>query len=288
MILLTGASGTVGSALLRRLTTSAEPVRCLVRDPRRLGDDRVRVQIALGDLADPPSFSERAARRAHRHPPRGVDSRPAARVDRGAERRCHASPGPRCRARRGGRFVFFSAMGAEHLSRTRFLRAKALAERGRPGLRPGDDGVRAVDRLLARRPLADPARALLATCRRYRCPAPGGALPADLGRGRGRLRDRGARRATARTAGASSSPAPRPSPTTDLVARGPRGERPPAQAAARAPAVVRTSLRALGRSAGPVFATWDEAELIEEPMTTARGTADAESSACARSRWPPC
>jgi hypothetical protein len=26
-----------------------------------------------------------------------------------------------------------------------------------------------------------------------------------------------------------------------------------------------------------VFATWDEAELMEEPMTSPRGTADAES-----------
>jgi hypothetical protein len=38
------------------------------------------------------------------------------------------------------------------------------------------------------------------------------------------------------------------------------------------------SLRLLGRLGGPkVFATWDEAELMEEPMTTPRGTADAES-----------
>ena len=56
MILLTGATGTVGSALLRRLTAEPRPVRCLVRDPRRLGEQRVRVQIALGDLADPASF----------------------------------------------------------------------------------------------------------------------------------------------------------------------------------------------------------------------------------------
>src|SRR4029450_12393210 len=56
MILLTGATGTVGSALLRRLVSAGKPVRCLVRDPRRLGEQRVRVQIALGDLTDPPSF----------------------------------------------------------------------------------------------------------------------------------------------------------------------------------------------------------------------------------------
>ncbi|HWT91845.1 MAG TPA: NAD(P)H-binding protein, partial [Solirubrobacteraceae bacterium] len=56
MLLLTGATGQVGTALLRRLTARGEPVRVLVRDPRRLGAERVRVQIALGDLTDPPSF----------------------------------------------------------------------------------------------------------------------------------------------------------------------------------------------------------------------------------------
>ena len=41
--------------------------------------------------------------------------------------------------------------------------------------------------------------------------------------------------------------------------------------------VVRASLHGLERVAGPsVFATWEEAELMEEPMTTPRGTADAE------------
>src|SRR3712207_9137282 len=56
MLLLPGATGQVGSALRRRLTAAGRPVRALVRDPRRLGAERVRVQIALGDLADPPSF----------------------------------------------------------------------------------------------------------------------------------------------------------------------------------------------------------------------------------------
>src|SRR3954452_10365080 len=63
MLLLTGATGRVGRALLPRLTERREPVRCLVRDPRRLGPERVRVQIALGDLGDPSSF---------RHALRGV------------------------------------------------------------------------------------------------------------------------------------------------------------------------------------------------------------------------
>ena len=41
---------------------------------------------------------------------------------------------------------------------------------------------------------------------------------------------------------------------------------------------MRLSLEALERVVGPaVFATWEEAELMEEPMTSGRGTADAES-----------
>ena len=65
MLLLTGATGTIGMPLLRRLTAAGAPVRCLVRDPRRLGPERVRVQIALGDLADHLSF---------RHALRGVET----------------------------------------------------------------------------------------------------------------------------------------------------------------------------------------------------------------------
>ena len=56
MILLTGATGTIGGAAAAPAVAARTPVRCLVRDPRRLGAERVRVQIALGDLADPASF----------------------------------------------------------------------------------------------------------------------------------------------------------------------------------------------------------------------------------------
>jgi uncharacterized protein YbjT (DUF2867 family) len=63
VLLLTGATGLIGSAVLRRLVATGTPVRCLVRDPRRLGEDRVRVQLAIGDLADPGSY---------RHALRGV------------------------------------------------------------------------------------------------------------------------------------------------------------------------------------------------------------------------
>jgi len=128
MILLTGASGLVGQAVLRRLLVEPTPVRCLVREPRRLGALRVEVQIALGDLADPPSF---------RNAMRGVDTvihlaaairdQPQGSIE---ELAAIATWRMVDAARRAGveRFIFFSALGASTQSRARFLRAKALAE----------------------------------------------------------------------------------------------------------------------------------------------------------------
>jgi uncharacterized protein YbjT (DUF2867 family) len=128
MILLTGASGLVGREVLSRLAAAPEPVRCLVRDPRRLGDERVRVQIALGDLADPASF---------RNAMRGVDTvihlaaairdQPHGSIE---ELAAIATWRMVDAAKRAGvkRFVFFSALAASTQSRSRFLRAKALAE----------------------------------------------------------------------------------------------------------------------------------------------------------------
>jgi uncharacterized protein YbjT (DUF2867 family) len=128
MLLLTGATGLVGTALRGRLIAAGVPIRCLVRDPRRLGDDRVRVQIALGDLADPPSF---------RNALRGVDTvvHLAATIrdqPQGSIEELNGIATWRLvdAARRAGaeHFVFFSALGASTQSRARLLRAKALAE----------------------------------------------------------------------------------------------------------------------------------------------------------------
>src|SRR5436309_15685024 len=115
--------------LLRRLTTAGTPVRCLVRDPRRLGDQRVRVQIALGDLSDHLSF---------RHALRGVDTvvhlasvirdQPGGTI----EELAGAATWRLVRAaERVGveRFVFFSALEASPSSPARLMRAKAVAER---------------------------------------------------------------------------------------------------------------------------------------------------------------
>ncbi len=128
MLLLTGATGTVGSALLRRLTAARVPVRCLVRDPRRLGAERVRVQLALGDLADPPSF-----RNALRGVTTVVHLAASARDQRGGsieELNGIATWRMVEAAERAGveHFVFASALGASTHHRARVLRAKALAE----------------------------------------------------------------------------------------------------------------------------------------------------------------
>ena len=131
MILLTGASGTVGRALLPLLLGAGHDVRALVRDPRGLGRHRVDVQIALGDLA------RLGDRHLQRQALRGVDTvihlaaairdEPYARVE---ELNGLATNRLLRAAERAGveHFVFFSAIGASETQRTRFFRAKALAE----------------------------------------------------------------------------------------------------------------------------------------------------------------
>lgn len=129
MLLLTGATGLVGSALLRRLVAEEQAVRCLVRDPRQLGTQRVRVQIALGDLTDPPSF---------RNAMRGVDTvvhlaGSTRDQPRGSIEDLTAMATWRMvdAAQRVGveHFVFFSLLGASEHHKLRLFRAKAIAER---------------------------------------------------------------------------------------------------------------------------------------------------------------
>lgn len=277
MIMLTGATGTVGSALLRRLTAGTTPVRCLVRDPKRLGTERVRVQIALGDLADPASF--RNALRgvdtvvhlaaAIRDQPRGsieeLNGMATLRLVRAAER-----AGAR-------RFFFFSAIGASVQSPTRFFRSKALAREAveKSGLAttvfspsivytPGDPWLTLLERLslLPLMPVSGSGRTLfqpiwaedVADCVMAALALPdGGRHSFELAGPETLSHDelvRVALRALARRRVLVHVPLP----------------------------IVRIALRTLERLLGPaVFATWEEAQLMAEPMTTARGTADAES-----------
>ena len=267
MILLTGATGTVGSALLRRLTADGRPVRALVRDGQRLGDQRVRVQIALGDLSDPPSF---------RNALRGVDTvvHLAASIrdqPRGSIEELNAVATLRLvrAAERAGveRFVFFSAMNASHHSRTRFFRAKALAEDAvetsslstlifRPSLiyTPGDPWLTLLDRL-------------------SRLPA----MPVS-GSGKALYQPVWAEDVAEAVVNALASPdssyelaGPEVLSYNDIVRAVLRAEKRRRRLVHVPLPIVRASLRILR------FATWEEAELMEEPMVTDRGTADIET-----------
>jgi uncharacterized protein YbjT (DUF2867 family) len=266
VILLTGATGTVGSALLRRLTTDGRPVRALVRDQRRLGDQRVRVQIALGDLSDPPSFRN-ALRGVHtvvhlaasiRDQPRGsieeLNAVATLRLVRAAER-----AGVK-------RFVFFSAMNAHHHSRTRFFRAKALAEEAveesslekvifRPSIiyTPGDPWLTLLDRFsrLPAVPVSGSGRALYQPV-----------WAEDV-----------AEAVVNSLASADSTyelAGPEVLSYNEIVRTVLRAAHRRRRLVHVPLPIVRASLKLLR------VATWEEVELLEEPMVTERGTADIE------------
>ncbi len=280
MLLLTGATGTVGLPVVRRLTAAGVPVRCLVRDPRRLGAERVRVQIALGDLADPPSF---------RHALRGVDTvvhlasvirdQPAGSIEELAGvatwRLVRA-------AERAGveRFIFFSALGASTRSRARLMRAKAIAERAieesslshtvfAPSVvySPNDPFLRLLERLslLPVMPISGSGRAPfqpiwaedVADC--VMAALPGGSLGADAEGARYELA--GPETLTYRD-------------IVEIAVSSFRRHRPIVGVPI---GLVRRLLNTLELLMGPTaFATWDEAELLEVPMISRHGTADAE------------
>jgi NADH dehydrogenase len=308
VILLTGATGTVGSALLRRLTAAGRPVRCLVRNPKRLGPERVRVQIALGDLADPASFRN-AVRGVDtvvhlagsiRDQPRGsieeLNAMATLRLVRGAEK-----AGAK-------RFVFFSAMNASLQSPTRFFRAKALARRAvesaalettvfAPSIvyTPGDPWLTNLDRLshLPAMPIAGDGEARfqpiwaedVADCIMAAldlAPGPSDRVSADGAGRRSASADATAADGFADRGGHAHRAFDLAGPEilsydeiAELALR-PSGRRRPLLHIPM-PAV-RAGLRGLERIVGPsVFATAEEVDLMEEPMTSSRGTADAES-----------
>jgi uncharacterized protein YbjT (DUF2867 family) len=279
VLLLTGATGLIGSSLLRRLIARGEPVRCLVRDPRRLGPERVRVQITIGDLTDPRALRQamRGVRAvvhlaaSHRDQPHATIEELAGvatwRLLRAAE---HAG---------AGHFVYFSALGATPHHPSRLHRAKALAERAvdeaalrtttfAPSLvyAPGDRRLARLERLawLPAVPLAGRGRARtqpiwaedVADC-----------VLAALDRG-------GEERSHARF---------------ELAGPDVLTHREVVEVALRAahrrrrllplPApLLRPLLRGYETLTGPAaLATWDEAELLAVTMRTERGTADAEA-----------
>ena len=282
MLLLTGATGSVGRALLRRLTATAEPVRCLVRDPRGLGSDRVRVQIALGDLADPPSF--RNAMRGVTtvvHLAAAIRDQPAGSIE---ELNGIATWRMVRAAERAGvqHFVFMSSVAAARHDRTRFLRAKALAETAvlasdvrhtvlAPSMiyAPGDMFITLLERmarLLPVMPVSGRGQALyqpiwaedVADC----VMAALAATPGQFGSGNGHARFELAGPQTLsyeqivelvlRAAGRTRRIVNVPTPLTSRALR---------------------VVEALMMSRAP--ATWDEAELLEVSMLSKIGTADA-------------
>jgi uncharacterized protein YbjT (DUF2867 family) len=131
MLLLTGATGSVGSRLLPLLLERGHDVRCLVREPRRLGSRRVDVQIALGDLGEmsDPYLVRQALRGVDTvvHLAATIRDQPPHRIE---ELNGLATVRLLRAAERSGvkRFVFFSALNASEAQRTRFFRAKWLAE----------------------------------------------------------------------------------------------------------------------------------------------------------------
>src|ERR1700759_3700470 len=131
MLLLTGATGSVGSRLLPLLLERGHDVRCLVREPRRLGARRVDVQIALGDLGElsDPYLLRQALRGVDTvvHLAATIRDQPPKRIEElnglATVRLLRAAE-----ARGVERFHFFSALDAFAAQRTRFFRAKWLAE----------------------------------------------------------------------------------------------------------------------------------------------------------------
>jgi NADH dehydrogenase len=114
------------------LLERGEAVRCLVREPRRLRERRVDVQIALGDLGEmsDPYLVRQALRGVDTviHLAATIRDQPPHRIE---ELNGLATVRLLRAAERSGvrRFVFFSALDAGASQRTRFFRAKWLAER---------------------------------------------------------------------------------------------------------------------------------------------------------------
>jgi uncharacterized protein YbjT (DUF2867 family) len=284
MLLLTGATGLVGSALLRRLIAEGQPVRCLVRDPRRLGPQRVRVQIALGDLADPPSF---------RNAMRGVDTvvhLAASTRDqpRGSIEELAAIATWRMveAAQRAGvrRFVFFSTLGASTHHRARLFRAKALAEQAvresdmhstviAPSLvyAPGDRWLTLIERL-SLLPLVPVSGRGRAACQPIWAEDVASCVVATLSRGVGgeATHDR------------YELAGPQTMTYNEVINTALRSldrERPllpiPTPMVSRTLRLVERAMHASTGGRAPI--TWDEAELLEANMVAKDGIADAQA-----------
>jgi uncharacterized protein YbjT (DUF2867 family) len=279
MLLLTGATGSIGSRLLPLLLESGEDVRCLVREPRRLGARRVDVQIALGDLGEmsDPYLVRQALRGVDTviHLAATIRDQPPKRIE---ELNGLATVRLLRAAERSGvrRFHFFSALDAYAAQRTRFFRAKWLAEQA-----------------VASSPLAttifapsvvyDHSDPWITLLKRFSF------LPVLPVSGDGRARfqpiwaEDVARCVTAALAADEAQPRYQlAGPETlsyddmsDLVSRIAGRPRPLVHVPLP---LIRSGLIALRSLFGEaVFATWEEAELMEVSMVSERGTADVQA-----------
>jgi uncharacterized protein YbjT (DUF2867 family) len=278
MLLLTGATGSVGSRLLPLLLESGEDVRCLVREPRRLGPRRVDVQIALGDLGEmsDPYLVRQALRGVDTviHLAATIRDQPPRRIE---ELNGLATVRLLRAAERSGvkRFVFFSALNASVAQRTRFFRAKWLAEQA-------VDSSPLQTTIFAPSIVYDHSDPWITLLRRFSfLPV----LPVS-GDGQARFEPVWAQDA-ARCVVAALRQGDREryelagpeilsyDEMSDLVSR--IAGRPRELVHVPLP-LIRASLIAARSIVGEaVFATWEEAELMEVPMVSERGTADAEA-----------
>ncbi len=277
MLLLTGATGSVGSRLLPLLLERGHDVRCLVREPRRLGPRRVDVQIALGDLGEmsDPYLVRQALRGVDTvvHLAATIRDQPPHRIE---ELNGLATVRLLRAAERSGvkRFVFFSALNASEAQRTRFFRAKWLAEQA-----IASSSLQTT--IFAPSIVYDRSDPWITLLRRFSfLPV----LPVS-GEGRARFEPIWANDA-ARCVVAALERDGRPryelaGPETldydqmsDLVSQIAGRPRPLVHVPLP---IVRSGLIAMRSLFGEaVFATWEEAELMEVSMISERGTADAE------------
>ncbi len=284
MLLLTGATGVIGGELLPNLLGSGTDVRALVREPRRLGEHRVNVQIALGDLADPFSM---------RHAMRGVDTvvhlaatirdQPQGTIE---ELNGLATLRLLRSAERAGvkRFVFFSAMGASSIQRTRFFRAKALAERAvldsplrttvfAPSIvyRPGDPWITLLERFSAL-----PAVPVSGSGNAAYQPIWARDVAACIASELARLSENGvAGEGESRRLELAGPQTLSYDGIVEQVLDADDRRRPLVHVPLP---VVRAGLRVVEAFSGSrSFATWEEAELMEVPMVSERGTEDVKA-----------
>ncbi|HEY4779248.1 MAG TPA: NAD(P)H-binding protein [Solirubrobacterales bacterium] len=278
VLLLTGATGSIGSRLLPLLLESGEDVRCLVREPRRLGARRVDVQIALGDLGEmsDPYLVRQALRGVDTviHLAATIRDQPPRRIE---ELNGLATVRLLRAAERSGveRFHFFSALDAYAAQRTRFFRAKWLAEQA-----VASSPLRAT--VFAPSIVYDHSDPWITLLRRFSF------LPVLPVSGDGRARfqpiwaEDVARCVVAALAGEAAARYELAGPETlsydqmsDLVSRVAGRPRPLVHVPLP---LIRSSLIALRSVLGEsVFATWEEAELMEVSMVSERGIADVQA-----------